>query len=144
MDGTRVQDGLQVMFKKVLPEEGPYELSISRLFSSEELVGDRRNHCVTLLDVIELEGPKPQRLMVFPLLRPFDRPHFQTFGEFVAFFTQLCEVARICLLCVMLIINDWSSRASGLCMRGMWLIGINHFIFPGVDSSLTTYRATAL
>lgn len=104
MDAVRVQDGLQVMFKRVLPEEGPYELSISQLFSSDELAGDRRNHCVTLLDVIELGGPEPHRLMVFPLLRPFNRPHFQTFGEFVAFFTQLCEVARIHLLFIMLII----------------------------------------
>ena len=119
MDATRVEDGLQVMFKRVLPEEGPYELSISQLFSSEELAGDRRNHCVALLDVIELGGPVPHRLMVFPLLRPFNRPHFQTFGEFVAFFTQLCEVDRIRLLCIMLIMNDWSSRASNLCMRGM-------------------------
>jgi hypothetical protein len=101
MDGMRVQDGLHVMFKRVLPEEGPYELSISQFFSSEELAGDRRNHCVELLDVIELEGPKPHILMVFPLPRPFNRPHFQTFGEFVAFFTQLCEVTRVPLLCIM-------------------------------------------
>ena len=119
MDAVRAQDGLQVMFKRVLPEEGPYELSISQLFSSEELAGDRRNHCVTLLDVIELESPERHKLMVFPLLRPFNHPHFQTFGEFVAFFTQLREVARFRLLCITLIITDWSSRASDLCMRGM-------------------------
>lgn len=118
MDAMRVQDGLQVMFKRVLPEEGPYELSISQLFSSEELAEDR-NHCVTLLDDIELEGPEHHRIMVFPLLRPFNRPHFQTLGEFVAFFTQLCEVTRIRLLCIMLIVNDWLSRASDLCMREM-------------------------
>ena len=98
MDAVRVQDGLQVMFKRVLPEEGPYELLISQLFSSKEFAGDSRNHCVTLLNVIELEGPEHHKLMVFPLLRPFNRPRFQTFGDFVAFFTQLCEVARIRLL----------------------------------------------
>ena len=98
MDATRVEDGRQVMFKRVLPEDGPYELSISQLFSSEELASDRHNHCVPLLDVIELEGPQSHKLMVFPLLRPFNRPHFQTFGEFVAFFTQLCEVDRIRLI----------------------------------------------
>jgi hypothetical protein len=98
MDAVRVQDGLQVMFKRVLPEEGPYELSISQFFSSEELAGDRRNHSVKLLDVLELEGPERHRLMVLPLLRPFNHPHFQTFGEFVAFFSQLCEVDSIRLL----------------------------------------------
>jgi hypothetical protein len=116
MEATRVPDGLQIMFKRVLTEEDSYELSISQLFSSEEFAGDRRNHCVTLLDVI---GPEYHRVMVFPLLRPFNRLQFQTFGEFVAFFTQLCEVARIRLLCIMLVINNWSSRASNLCMRGM-------------------------
>ena len=119
MDAVRVHDGRQVMFKRVLPEEGPYELLISKLFSSIELAGNRRNHCVTLLDVIELGGPEPHRLMVFPFLRPLNRYHFQTFGEFVAFFAQLCEVARIHLLCIMLIINNLLSRASNLCMRGM-------------------------
>jgi hypothetical protein len=105
MDAMRIQGGLPVMFKRVLTEEGPYELSISQFFSSEELAGDPRNHCVTLLDVLELGGPERHRLMVFPLLRPFNHPHFQTFGEFVAFFTQLCEVDRIRLLCIMLIIK---------------------------------------
>jgi hypothetical protein len=119
MNAIRVQDGLQVMLKRVLPQEGPYELSISQLFSSEELAGDRRNHGVTPLDEIELEGPEHHKLMVFPKLRPFNHLHFQTFGDFVAFFTQLCEVARIRLLCIMLILNNWSSRASDLCMRGM-------------------------
>jgi hypothetical protein len=55
MDAVRVQDGLQVMFKRVvLSEKGPYELLISQIFSSEELAGDHRNHSVTLLDVPEL------------------------------------------------------------------------------------------
>ena len=126
MDAMRIQDSLRVMFKRVLPEERPYELSISQLFSSEELAEDRRNHCVTLLDEIELEGPEHHRLMVFPVLQPFNHLHFQTFGEFVTFFAQLCEVARIRLLCIMLIINNWSSRASNLCMRGMLLTGISH------------------
>ena len=119
MDAVRVRDGLQVMIKRVLPEEGLYKLSISQLLSSEELAGDRRNRCVALLYEIEPEGPEHHRLTVFPLLRPFNSLPFQTFGEFVPFFTQLCEVARICLLCIMLIINNWSSRASDLCMRGM-------------------------
>jgi hypothetical protein len=29
MDAVRIEDGRQVMLKKVLPEEGPYELSIT-------------------------------------------------------------------------------------------------------------------
>ena len=92
MDATCVRDNRQVMLKKVLPEEGPHELRINQLFSSPELATMPNNHCAPLLEVIELQRPGPQKLMVSPLLRPFNRPKIQTFGEFVAFFTQICEV----------------------------------------------------
>ncbi|KAF8265789.1 kinase-like domain-containing protein, partial [Lactarius quietus] len=46
-----------------------------------------RNHCVPLLDVIEI--PDGQRIMVLPYLQPLD--NFQTVAEFVEFFTQICE-----------------------------------------------------
>ena len=93
MDATRISDGQQVMLKKVVPEEGPHELSIIRYFSSPELGGDPRNHCVPLLELIDATDIKlDKRLMVMPFLRPFSHPRFQTFGEFVAFFTQICEV----------------------------------------------------
>jgi hypothetical protein len=93
MDATRISDGKQVMLKKVLPEEGPHELSITRYFSSNELRDDPHNHCVPLLDLIDTADTKlDNRLMVLPFLRPFNHPHFQTFGEFVAFFAQICEV----------------------------------------------------
>ena len=91
MDATRQRDGKHVMLKKVYPDEGPHELIITQSFSSRELARDPRNHCVPLLDIIEIPQ-NGQKLMVMPLLRPFNDPHFQTFGEFVAFFTQICEV----------------------------------------------------
>ena len=81
------------MLKKVIP--GPDELNINRLFSSPEHSKDRDNHCAPLLDVIELsENFKSQKLMVFPLLRPFNQPQIQTFREFADFFTQICEVGE--------------------------------------------------
>ncbi|KAH9954063.1 kinase-like domain-containing protein [Russula dissimulans] len=91
MDATRRHDGKQVMLKRVIPDlEGPHELRIAQFFSSPGLVRDPRNHCVPLLGVIEM-AVTGQKLMVMPLLRPFNNPHFQTFGEFVAFFIQICE-----------------------------------------------------
>ena len=77
--------GKRVLLKKVLPEEGPYELQINRMFS--EVATNPRNHCVPLLDVITLPD-SGQRLMVTPFLRPIDSPRFQKFGEFVAFFAN--------------------------------------------------------
>ena len=36
MDALRIEDGRQVMLKKVLPEEGPHKLLITQLFSSPD------------------------------------------------------------------------------------------------------------
>jgi hypothetical protein len=94
MDAVRIQDGRQVMLKKVLPEEAPHELSITELFSSPGLKGDSRNRCVPLLDLVDLCQTKPDgtKLMVMPFLRPFKKPRFETYGEFVAFFMQISVV----------------------------------------------------
>jgi hypothetical protein len=92
MDATRVRDNLQVMLKRALPADGPHELMINQQLSSPELAAMAHNHCAPLLDVIELQHPEPQKLMVFPLLRPFNQPKMQTVGEFVDFFTQICKV----------------------------------------------------
>ncbi|KAH9960991.1 kinase-like domain-containing protein [Lactifluus volemus] len=89
MDATRISDGKTVMLKKLPESEGPYELQINRLFSSTPLVSSPRNHCARLLDVIELPNDPP--IMVHPHLRPFYDPPFNTYGEFVAFFEQICE-----------------------------------------------------
>jgi hypothetical protein len=90
MDATRISDGRPVMLKRLVREEGPFELDINRLFSTEPLHSNPKNHCVHLLDVIELPNQPP--IMVHPLLRPFDSPPIQTFGEFVPLFEQICEV----------------------------------------------------
>jgi hypothetical protein len=90
MDATQVSDGAPVMMKRLLAKEGPYELQINRIFSSDPLASDPRNHCTRLLEVIELPNDLP--IMVHALLRPFNKPRFQTFGEFIAFFGQISEV----------------------------------------------------
>jgi len=94
MDAVRIEDGRQVMLKMVLPEEGPYELLITQQFSSPRLKEDPKNHCVPLLDLVNLSQSSPdgRKLMVLPFLRPFKNPRFQTYGEFVAFFMQISEV----------------------------------------------------
>jgi hypothetical protein len=90
IDATRISDGRPVMLKRLPNEEGPYELQINRLFSTEPLSSDPGNRCARLLDVIQLPNDEP--IMVHPLLRPFDNPPLRTYGEFVTFFTQICEV----------------------------------------------------
>jgi hypothetical protein len=93
MDATRISDGKPVMLKKLLSQEGPYELEINKLFSTEPLSSNPRNRCVHLLDVIEFPNDSP--IIVHPMLRPFYKPPFQTYGEFVTFFAQICEVSPL-------------------------------------------------
>jgi hypothetical protein len=93
MDATRISDGRPVMLKRLPSEEGPYELEINRLFSTVPLSSSPRNRCVQLLDVIQLPNEDP--ITVHPLLRPFYDPPLRTYGEFVTFFTQICEVRSL-------------------------------------------------
>jgi hypothetical protein len=92
MDATRRHDGKLVMLKRVPAGLEQQELEISRLVSSPELSHDPHNHCVPLLECFELPNAHDQKLIVMPYLRCFNKPRFQTFGEFVAFFTQICDV----------------------------------------------------
>lgn len=94
MDATRISDGRQVVLKRLLTKEGPYEHEINKLFSTEPLASNPRNRCVRLLDVIDLPGDPP--ILVHPFLRPYNDPRFQTFGEFITFFSQICEVSSVC------------------------------------------------
>ena len=82
-----------MILKKLPEDEGPYELQLNRLFSSEPLASNPRNHCATLLDVIQLPNDPP--IMVHSQLRLYNNPVFHTYGEFVAFFGQICEVRRL-------------------------------------------------
>jgi hypothetical protein len=92
MDATRRHDGKLVMLKRVPAGLEQQELEISRLVSTPELCNDLHNHCVPLLESFELPNAIDQKLIVMPYLRYFNKPRFQTFGEFVAFFTQICDV----------------------------------------------------
>ena len=93
MDATRKCDKERVMLKKISSDEGSHELMIIHLFSSPDIAKDPRNPYVPLLDFIEIpQNGQNLKLMVMPYLRPFNDPPFRTFGEFVAFFTQICKV----------------------------------------------------
>src|SRR6267154_4251203 len=89
MDAMRARDGRQVMLKTV---PSGSELEITQLLSSPGLIPESHNHCVPLLDILELPNEPGQKLIVMPFLRPFDNPRFETYGEFVSFFSQICEV----------------------------------------------------
>lgn len=115
------------MLKRLLEREGPYELEINKIFSKEPLASDPRNHCAPLLDVVELPNDPP--IMVHSFLRPFYKPRFQTYGEFVAFFWQISEVGVMSFV-LRLIVWLTLTRVSSLCIRTMSHIGTS----PSSDS----------
>ena len=118
MDATRISDDRPVMLKLLLPIEGPHELRINQLVSSEPLCSDPRNHCAPLLDVIEL--PNEPQIMVHARLRPFNDPPMQTYGEFVAFFSQLCNVSDMRRV---IVLGTQQTREYNSCMKTTSLIG---------------------
>ncbi|KAH8987525.1 hypothetical protein EDB86DRAFT_3245740 [Lactarius hatsudake] len=139
MDATRIRDGRPVMLKKVLLSDGPHELRINKLFSLPENSRERDNHCAPLLDVIELSTHfESQQLMVFPLLRPFNQPRIQTFGEFAAFFTQICEERPN--ITIFVDHPDLLHRGFDSCTNEISPTGMNPTITRG-DSSLTILEA---
>ena len=114
------------MLKKLPFEEGAHELEINRLFSTEPLASNPRNHCAPLLDVIQLPNDPP--IMVHSLLRPFYDPRFETFGEFLSFFSQVCEVGLTLPLTGVYWVADLA-RVYNSCTRIMSHIGMFIFMF---------------
>lgn len=96
MDAARMSDGLPVLIKVVMRKQSRGKSEIGRLFSSEPLASNSRNHCVPLYEVLEPPGEKDKhRMLVMPLLRKFDSPPFDTVGEVVDFIAQVIEVRTI-------------------------------------------------
>lgn len=94
-DGQRVSDGAYVYMKRMSPTESKGfadELQIHQYLLSGDLKADPRNHTVPILDVLSIPGDEGEVVLVIPMLRQFYDPRFQTFGEAIAFFTQVFEV----------------------------------------------------
>jgi hypothetical protein len=81
-----------VLLKVVRPSLHPHEAEISAFVSSKDLASDPRNHCVPLYEVLTVPDEEDKILLVFPLLRDWDKPKFETVGEGVEFFRQIFEV----------------------------------------------------
>ncbi|KAI0081936.1 hypothetical protein K474DRAFT_1768164 [Panus rudis PR-1116 ss-1] len=91
LDAIRMSDNEVVMLKKVSVERHPYEVEIGRSFSSEPLVSHPKNHCASLLDVLQVPDDSDKVILVMPLLANYDSPRFKTIGEAVEFFRQIIE-----------------------------------------------------
>jgi len=90
MDATRKKDGAFVTLKRVECDIHPYEKDIIDLFQSDDLASDPKNHCVRVLEFLEVKESN-DIIIVMPLLRDFDSPKFETVGELIGCLQQLFE-----------------------------------------------------
>ncbi|KAJ7502398.1 hypothetical protein B0H11DRAFT_1712535 [Mycena galericulata] len=91
IDAIRIRDNLDVALKLVDTEVHPFELEISTLVSTSPLANDPRNHCVPLLGSLDVPDSNKEKILIMPLLRRYEDPPFDTFGEAIDFFGQLFE-----------------------------------------------------
>ncbi|KAI0041334.1 hypothetical protein FA95DRAFT_1501637 [Auriscalpium vulgare] len=90
IDATRISDGKQVVLKRMSETDTGEEGDMLRLFSSEQYKENPKNHCIPLIDSKRLDDSQIT-LLVMPRMRPYNNPRFRTFGEVVAFATQIIE-----------------------------------------------------
>lgn len=94
IDAVRVQDGVSVALKKISKSVHPYEADIGKFFSTEPLASDPRNKCIPILGTLQPPDDEDVLILVMPLLRRYDSPRFDTFGEAIHFFAQIFTVCQ--------------------------------------------------
>jgi hypothetical protein len=99
MDATRVGDGRFVVLKFVQKSRHPFEAEIGSFFSAAPLATDPANHCVPIYEILQVPDEEDVILLVMPLLRRYDDPRFDTFGEVLEFFRQIFEVQHLGHIC---------------------------------------------
>ncbi|KAI0790928.1 hypothetical protein C8Q75DRAFT_716107, partial [Abortiporus biennis] len=80
MDATRISDGRTVILKHVIPDRDPLEIDTTIFFSLGERALDPRNHCVPVFNKLDIPD-SDECILVFPLLRRYDNPPFETVGD---------------------------------------------------------------
>ena len=92
LDAIRNSDGESVTLKRINRNIHPFEVEIATMLSAEPLRSHPSNHCVPILEVLDVPNQEGLQIIVMPLLRAFNDPAFVTVGESVEFFRQLFEV----------------------------------------------------
>jgi len=92
LDATRIADGKFVVLKSTKKSKHPFEAEIGSFFSTPPLATNPANHCVPIYEVLQVPDDEDRVLLAMPLLRQYDNPRFDTFGEVLDFFRQIFEV----------------------------------------------------
>lgn len=94
-DATRLSDGSYVSLKMINPSKHPFQVEIASYCSSEDLASDIQNHCVPLYEVLTVPNITDTVILVMPLLRRWDEPHFATVADGMDFAKQLLQVGVV-------------------------------------------------
>ncbi|KAJ6481285.1 hypothetical protein C8R47DRAFT_982691 [Mycena vitilis] len=95
LDATRISDGSYVVLKQAdrldpsVVARG--EAQIFQKVSSQPLASDPKNHCIRLIEILQVPDTDAMDLIVMPLLLDWERFPFATIGEAIEFFTQVFE-----------------------------------------------------
>ncbi|KAG6835613.1 hypothetical protein H0H93_016512 [Arthromyces matolae] len=123
-------DGSLVVLKGIEISKSLHEIEVGRLFSSEPLSKNPRNHCAPILEVIDLPAGSQRLIIVMPFLIESKYPPFRTIGELVEHFRQIFE---------------------SLCMPTMWFMGRSicrpsedMFLYAYSDCKLNNFMADTL
>ncbi|KAJ7637467.1 hypothetical protein B0H17DRAFT_1106842 [Mycena rosella] len=91
IDAIRLEDEASVLLKVISKDVHPDEAKICEYFSSEGVASDPRNHCIPLLAKLSPPDDEDKLILVMKLLRRYDSPRFDTFGEVMECFRQIFE-----------------------------------------------------
>ncbi|KAJ7635354.1 hypothetical protein FB45DRAFT_744247 [Roridomyces roridus] len=89
VDATRISDGALVFIKKCEWKQ----VNLTRKYGSEPLASDLQNHCIPLIETILVPESPEVELVVMPYCDHWKKNPFQTVGQAVDFFSQICEVS---------------------------------------------------
>ncbi|KAJ7502449.1 kinase-like domain-containing protein [Mycena galericulata] len=91
IDAVRIRDDMDVCLKRIDVDLHPMEQELGTFLSSRSVANHPRNHCVPLLETLQVPDDEKKIILVMPLLRKFTEPRFDTIGEAVDFFGQVFE-----------------------------------------------------
>ncbi|KAF8829602.1 hypothetical protein HHX47_DHR3000688 [Lentinula edodes] len=89
MDARRTSDSQVVALKRV--KSSSDEARISKMFSSQKHAENPANHCIPLLDVLQVPE-SDEVVLVMPWMCPVNDPPFRTIGEVLQFFQEILQV----------------------------------------------------
>lgn len=89
MDARRTSDSQVVALKRI--KSSSDEARISKMFSSQKHAENPANHCIPLLDVLQVPE-SDEVVLVMPWMCPVNDPPFRTIGGVSQFFQEILQV----------------------------------------------------